>query len=148
MFKFIMMLTFAISIGAHADSGLVKVVSVNSVKGTMDKLELKLKEKGMTIFKRISHSEGAKKIGKSLRDTELLIFGNPKLGSKLMNCNQEIGLDLPLKMLSWKDKKGKVWLAYNKISNLENKYGIKICGQKVFKKMKKALKGFVQFATK
>jgi len=73
---------------AYADNGLVNVKSPYAVKKTTDRLETALKEKGMTIFARINHSEGAKKVGIDLPATELIIFGNPKVGSPLMNCNR------------------------------------------------------------
>jgi hypothetical protein len=81
---------------AYADNGLIDVKSSYAVKKTADRLETALKEKGMTIFARINHSEGAKKVGIDLPATELIIFGNPKVGSPLMNCNRTVGIDLPL----------------------------------------------------
>jgi uncharacterized protein (DUF302 family) len=67
----------------------------------------------MTIFARIDHAVGAAKVGLPLRPTELLIFGNAKAGTPLMQSNQETGIDLPLKVLVWEDAAGKTWLSYN-----------------------------------
>ncbi|MFV2061718.1 MAG: DUF302 domain-containing protein [Gammaproteobacteria bacterium] len=103
----------------HSDSstpevqGMISIKSANSVKVTLDKLETVLKKKGITIVTRWSHDAGAKKVGIKLRPTELLIFGNPKLGSHFFTSQQTAGIDLPLKALAWQDSKGQVWLSYN-----------------------------------
>ena len=83
-----------------ADNGLVSLKSPYDVKTTIDRLESVLKEKGMTIFKRVNHTKGAKKVGLKLRPTELLIFGNPKVGTPLMQCGQSAAIDLPQKALA------------------------------------------------
>jgi len=93
--------------------GMIVIKSANSVKVTLDKLEAVLKKKGITIVTRWSHDVGAKKVGIKLRPTELLIFGNPKLGSHFFTSRQTSGIDLPLKALAWQDEKGQVWLGYN-----------------------------------
>ena len=80
-----------------AAGGLVKVASVHDIATTVDRLEAVLLKKGMTVFARIEHSAGAKKIGCSLPATEVLVFGNPKIGSVLMACSRIIGIDLPQK---------------------------------------------------
>jgi uncharacterized protein (DUF302 family) len=72
-----------------------------------------LATKGITVFARIDHAAGAASAGMPLRPTELLIFGNPKAGTPLMQANQTIGIDLPLKVLVWEDASGGVWIAYN-----------------------------------
>ena len=96
-----------------AEDGLVSVASQHSVKDTLDRLEADLKAKGITVFARIDHAAGAASVAMSLRPTELLIFGNPKAGTPLMQSNQTIGIDLPLKILGWEDAGGKVWITYN-----------------------------------
>ena len=79
----------------------------------MDRLEAEIKAKGMTVFARIDHAAGAAAVGLPLRPTELLIFGNAKGGTPLMQSMQTIGIDLPLKALVWQDGSGKTWLSYN-----------------------------------
>jgi uncharacterized protein (DUF302 family) len=130
----------------YAAKGVVNVKSSHSVKKTADRLESILKKKGMTVFIRINHAEGAKKIGRELRPTELLIFGNPKVGTKLMQCSQSIGLDLPLKALVWESEGGQVWLTYNDPIYLAYRHGIAECGG-VIKKVENALKNFAKVAT-
>lgn len=98
-----------------SDDGLVTVASKHSVKDSLDRLEAALRAKGVTIFARIDHAAGAASVGLPLRPTELIIFGNPKAGTPLMQANQTAGLDLPLKVLAWEDGAGKVWLTYNEL---------------------------------
>ena len=131
---------------AYADNGLVSVKSSHDVKTTADRLENKLKQKGMTVFIRINHAEGAQKVGKVLRPTELLIFGNPKVGAPLMQCSQRVAIDLPQKALIWKDEAGQVWLSYNNPKYLATRHGIKDCGE-VIKKIGNALDNFAKTAT-
>lgn len=128
-------------------SGLVTVKSMHSVKMTADKLENILKAKGMTVFARIDHGAGAKKVGVELRPTELVIFGNPKVGSPLMACEQSVAIDLPQKMLIWEDAKGETWLGYNKPEYLKARHDIEGC-KSVLQKITGALKAFSAAAAK
>jgi uncharacterized protein (DUF302 family) len=121
-----------------ADNGLIKKKSAHSVAVTLDRLEKILKEKGIGIAVRWNHSAKAKSVGMEMRDTEILIFGNPKMGTPLMISDQEIGIDLPLKALAYKDAQGQVWLVYNDPVYLKARYGIKD-KDPVFEKMTGAL---------
>jgi len=129
-----------------ADKGMISKKSQYSVKVTLDKLENVLRKKGITIVTRWSHHAGAKKAGIPLRPTELLIFGNPKLGSHFFTSNQTAGIDLPMKALAWKDKKGQVWLTYNDPTYIANRHSI---GDrpKIVKKMTGALNKLTNVAT-
>jgi uncharacterized protein (DUF302 family) len=104
--------------------GLTTVPSAHGVKDTIDRLESDVKSKGMTIFARVDHAAGAKAAGLTLRPTELLMFGNAKGGTPLMQANQTIGIDLPLKALAWEDADGKVWLSYNEPAWLAARHGL------------------------
>ena len=115
----------AASVNAGGNNGIIKKKSMHSVSETLDRLENVLKKKGIGIAVRWKHSEKAAGVGMKMRDTEILIFGNPKLGSPLMLSNQEIGIDLPMKALAYKDEKGQVWLAYNDPAYLKKRHGIK-----------------------
>ena len=130
---------------ANADNGVVNVQSAHAVNDTADRLEDVLNKKGMTIFNRINHSEGAGKVGIDLRDTELIIFGNPKVGSPLMACQQSAAIDLPQKALIWKDTKGTVWISYNDPIYLKNRHGISGCDA-VLQKVAKAMAGITKAA--
>jgi uncharacterized protein (DUF302 family) len=107
-----------------SDDGLITLASNHPVKATMDRLEAALREKGITLFARIDHAAGAASVDMPLRPTELIIFGNPKAGTPLMQARQSIGIDLPLKMLGWQDAAGKVWLAYNDPAWLARRHGL------------------------
>ena len=131
---------------AIADDGLVNIKSSHGVKVTADRLENTLRTKGMTVFIRINHAEGAQKVGKKLRPTELIIFGNPKVGTPLMQCGQSVAIDLPQKALIWEDEAGQVWLSYNDPKYLARRHGIKGCDE-VIKKIDDALGNFAKTAT-
>jgi uncharacterized protein (DUF302 family) len=130
----------------YADNGIISIKSSHDVKTTVDRLDNILREKGMTVFIRINHAEGAQKVGKKLRPTELVIFGNPKVGTPLMQCGQSVGIDLPQKALIWQDKAGQVWLSYNDPKYLASRHSIKECGE-IIKKIEKALGNFARMAT-
>ena len=107
-----------------SDDGLITLASNHPIKATMDRLEAALRDKGITLFARIDHAAGAASVDMPLRPTELIIFGNPKSGTPLMQARQSIGIDLPLKMLGWQDAAGKVWLAYNDPAWLARRHGL------------------------
>ena len=107
-----------------AVDGLTTLPSSHGPKDTMSRFEAEVKAKGMTVFARIDHAAGAAQAGLSLRPTEVLIFGNAKAGTPLMQSNPSIGIDLPLKMLVWEDANGKVWLSYNEPNWLAKRHGL------------------------
>ncbi len=129
-----------------AEPGLISLKSSHDVKNTADLLETVLNEKGMTVFLRVDHAEGARKVGQELRPTELVIFGNPKVGTPLMQCSQTMAIDLPQKALIWQDEKGQVWLTYNDPQYLATRHGIDAC-KAVLDKVQNVLKNFAQAAT-
>jgi uncharacterized protein (DUF302 family) len=107
-----------------AADGLMTLPSSFAPKETMDRLEAEIKAKGMTVFARIDHATGAAQVGLPLRPTAVLIFGNAKGGTPLMQANQTVGIDLPLKALVFEDAAGKVWLSYNEPSWLAKRHGL------------------------
>src|SRR5271168_3726007 len=98
---------------AMAADGLTTIASAHKPAETVSRFEAALKDKGMTLFARIDHAAGATEAGLSLRPTTLLIFGNAKAGTPLMQADQTIGIDLPLRALVWQDAAGKTFLSYN-----------------------------------
>ena len=146
---FIIVLTmfFLSTTAALAAEGMITKTSGHSVKKTMDRFEKIVTDKGFTVVARVNHAAAAIKSGGTLRPTELLIFGNPKLGTQLMQSNQTIGIDLPLKVLIWEDDKGKVTLGYNDPAWLAKRHGI-TDREKVFAKMAGALGKFSDNAVK
>jgi uncharacterized protein (DUF302 family) len=137
------LLMVSITIPAAATDGVVTVQSAFDVEKTADRMETLLKEKGMTIFNRIRHSAGAGKVGIKLRDTELIIFGNPKVGSPLMKCQQSVAIDLPQKALIWEDETSKVWISYNDPRYLVKRHNIIGC-EDIIAKIEKVLAGIAK----
>jgi uncharacterized protein (DUF302 family) len=127
--------------------GLTTIQSSFEPKETMNRLEATVQAKGMTVFARIDHAAGATAAGLSLRPTEVLIFGNAKAGTPLMNSVQSIGLDLPLKALVWQDALGKTWLSYNDPAWLAQRYGVGPETQPLVNNMTAALNGVAKAAT-
>lgn len=107
-----------------SDNGLITIPSAHSVKDTIDRIEADVKSKGMTIFARIDHAAGAKEADMTLAPTLLLVFGNAKAGTPLMQGDQRIGIDLPLKVLAWQDAAGKTWLTYIDPNWLAQRHGL------------------------
>lgn len=131
---------------AFATEGVISIKSAHTVAVTADRLEKILGSKGMTVFKRIDHAAGAKKVGKTLRPTELVIFGNPKVGTPLMLCRQSVAIDLPQKALIWQDEAGQVWFSYNDPQYLALRHNIQGCDE-VLKKVAGALGNFAKKAS-
>ena len=131
---------------AFAGEGMISIKSAHSVAVTGDRLENILQKKGMTVFKRINHAAGAQKIGKTLRPTELVIFGNPKVGTPLMLCSHSIAIDLPQKALIWQDEAEQVWFSYNDPQFLALRHNTQGCDA-VLKKVAMALGNFAKAAT-
>lgn len=130
----------------QADNGLIVKPSAFGPGETLDRLQTVLEKKGLTVFARVDHAAGASKAGLNLRPTQLLIFGNPKMGTPLMNSNQNIGIDLPMKVLAWEDETGKSWVAYNEPTYLANRHGIKDHPE-IIQKMTGALDALTNKAT-
>jgi uncharacterized protein (DUF302 family) len=107
-----------------AAQGLTTIKSSHGPQETMNRLDAAVKAKGMTVFARIDHSAGASAVGLSLKPTEVLIFGNAKGGTPLMQSAQTIGIDLPLKALVWQDASGDTWLSYNDPAWLAKRHGL------------------------
>ncbi len=109
--------------GIHMAGGIIDVPSRYSVSETLTRLQLILKEKGMTVFALVNHSGEAEKVGLTMRPTQLLIFGSPKGGTPLMVAAPRLAIDLPLKALAWQDEQGQVWLSYNSPEYLQQRHG-------------------------
>jgi uncharacterized protein (DUF302 family) len=112
---------------AHAADGLIAVKSPYSAKATMDKFEAVAKAKGLNVFARIDHAAGATKAGKTLRSTEVLIFGNPQGGTPFMECAQSMSIDLPIKALVWEDAAAQVWVSYNDLAWIAKRHAVESC---------------------
>ncbi len=120
-------------------NGLVKIKSNYSVETTVQRFESIAKERGLNIFGVVNHQAGAESVGLELRPTQVVIFGNPRAGTPLMQCNQTAGIDLPQKALIWRDEKGQVWLAYNSPKYLSRRHKLKGCADKPLERIENAL---------
>lgn len=126
---------------ATADDDIIKLQSSYDVQTTTKHFKNSLQKKGVTLFAQIDHAKNAKKVGQKLRPTQLLIFGNPKIGTPLIQCSQSVALDLPQKVLIYEDINGTVWLTYNNPHYIALRHNIKGC-TKVINKIDKVLANF------
>ena len=106
------------------DNGLIIKQSSFDVSETLDRLEALFGDRGIGVAARVDHAAAAEKAGLKLNPNQVLIFGNPNLGTPLMESNPTIGIDLPLKVLSWEDDAGTVWVAYNDPGFLSGRHAI------------------------
>lgn len=143
----VVLLTLFSFTASAAGKGVITLRSANDVNTTLKQFKKVLKAKKMTIFKVINHTKGARKVGLTLRPTTVVIFGNPKVGTIFMQCNQEAAIDFPMKMLIHEDSKGQVWVSYNDPEYLASRHGVTKCS-KVRKKMAGAQKMFATAAIK
>jgi uncharacterized protein (DUF302 family) len=140
-----MLVALVLPLSAGAADELATKPSKYSVKETLDRLTTALEGKGITPAARIDHAAGAKRAGLELRPTEVLLFGNPKLGTPLMQANRHIAIDLPMRVLAWEDDAGKVWISYIQPDTLKARY--KIDGRDdALKAMASALEAFTSAA--
>jgi uncharacterized protein (DUF302 family) len=107
-----------------ADPDLVTLPSAHGAGETVERLKSLLVQKGIQVFADVDHAAGAQTVGLSLRPTRVLIFGNPKAGTPLMQSRQTIGLDLPLRALVWEDEAGKVWVTYRRVESLARQHHV------------------------
>jgi len=130
-----------------AADGLVTVKSAFGPEETMNRCEAEVRAKGLTVFAHVDHAAGAAAAGLPLRPTDLLIFGNAKGGTPLMQSVQTIGIDLPLKALVWQDASGTTWLSYNDPAYLTHRHGLDDSANATVTAMSGALKAIAAKAT-
>ncbi len=131
---------------AMAQEGMIAVKSAYDVTTTSDRLVNILGQKGMKVFARIDHAAGAASIGDALAPMELILFGNPKIGTGLMKCAPGTGIDLPMKALVWEADDGSTWLGYNDAEYLKSRHDLNGCDA-LIEKVKGALAKFANAAT-
>jgi uncharacterized protein (DUF302 family) len=123
------------------------VQSEHGPEDTMNRLEAAIQAKGMTVFARIDHAAGATAAGLSLRPTNLLIFGNAKAGTPLMQLDQTMGFDLPLKALVWQDENDQTWLSYTNLAWLARQHALGAQVEATIKAMTGGLAALAKAAT-
>jgi uncharacterized protein (DUF302 family)/uncharacterized membrane protein YidH (DUF202 family) len=106
------------------ENGVISILSNHSVDQIVQKLKDILQAKGVTLFALVDHNGEAEKAGLKMLPTKLLIFGSPKAGTPLMLAAPSIAIDLPLKILIWEDREGKVWVSYNSVTYLQERHGL------------------------
>jgi len=131
-----------------AQEGLVSIESRHSAPETMERLLAALKKRDLAVFARVDHAAGAAAVGMPLRPTEVVLFGNPKGGTTLMQDQQRAGIDLPLKALVWQDAEGKVWLSYNAPDWIAARAGLGSGSAAAVSAMAKGLAAIAEEATK
>ena len=142
------LLVVCLAIPAFASaSDIVKKASAHSVKETMDKFEKIIKSKGLGVFVRVDHKKNAESVDMKMNDAEVIIFGNPKGGTVLMNNDISVSLDLPLRVAVYKDNDGKVWISYHNPQSVKDNYKI-TNGTKVLDKVEGALDKLTSAAAK
>lgn len=127
---------------------LITVPGNQLFKKTVERVISLIKEKEFTIFERIDHAAEAHQQELNLPPTQLIIFGNPKIGTLLMQDQQSCGIDLPAKILIWEDETGKVWLSYNKMSSLKKKHHLTEESNTVLQKIENVVAGICTKASK
>src|ERR1700689_4563374 len=130
-----------------AAEGLITVQSSHGPEVTMNRFEGEVRSRGMTVFAHIDHAAGGAAASLSLRPTDLLIFGNAKGGTPLMQAAQTIGIDLPLKALVWQDAQGGTWLSYNDPAWLAQRQGLEDAAEAAVRMMAGALAAIAKAAT-
>ena len=119
--------------------GLTTFKSMFGPTETMDRLAAAVTGRGMAVLARIDHAAAAAKVGMALRPTEVLIFGNPRAGTPLMQASQTLGIDLPLRALVWQDEAGATWLGYNDPQWLARRHGPQLGSEPALQPMLHAL---------
>jgi uncharacterized protein (DUF302 family) len=109
---------------APSAEGVTSKPSPFPVAETMRRLEETARSKGLTIFARIDHAAGARSVGLTMQDEELLVFGNPRAGTPLMVARPLVGLELPLRVLVWRDAEGRVWVSYEESAFIVRRFGL------------------------
>jgi uncharacterized protein (DUF302 family) len=128
--------------------GLITVASAQGPQETMATLQAEVKARGLTVFAHVDHGAGAAAVGLSLLPTDLLVFGNAKGGTPLMQAAQTVGIDLPLKVLVWQDASGKTWVSYNDPNWIAKRHGLGADAEATVKALSGALAAITAAAAK
>ncbi len=141
----LLLLALATAGAARAAEGLSERPSAFDVATTESRLVQALEQAGMTVFARVDHAAGARGAGLALAPTRVVIFGNPAVGTRLMQCRRSTAIDLPMKALIWRED-GRTRLAFNSPAYLRDRHAVEGC-KGVLETMRKALEGFARAAT-
>ncbi|MEM7508870.1 MAG: DUF302 domain-containing protein [Pseudomonadota bacterium] len=117
------LLAVLVPLGAQA-ADLISIESNHSVAETIDRLKANVEKAGATVFARVDHAKGAASVDQELRPTEMLMFGNPKLGTPAMQGAQTMAPDLPMRVIAWEDAQGKVFIGYRDPAEAAKLHGL------------------------
>jgi uncharacterized protein (DUF302 family) len=131
---------------AQQNDGLVRVRSTRDFNQTVTALDSAISAANLRIFARVDHAANARGVSMDLRPTTVFIFGNPQVGSRLMQCEQTTAIDLPLKILVWQDSTSAVWVGYEAPAKLSERHKVQGC-QDVVDRFAAALAGLSASAT-
>jgi uncharacterized protein (DUF302 family) len=145
MFAALVMAVGLLAGTAQAQDSLIVKESPHSVSETLDRLAAAAEEKGLKVFSRIDHAAGAESAGLELRPTQLLVIGNPNVGTPLMQADQRLALSVPLRIAAWQDENDTVWVGYWSPEVFAVQYGISEQSERL-KKMAGALDGLTAAA--
>lgn len=129
-----------------AAEGLFNIASKSGFQETLARLKREIASRGLTLFAVIDHAKGAEEAGLSLRPTTALIFGNAKGGTPLMQANQTIGIDLPLRALVWQDDAGKTWISCNDPVWFAQRHGVTLEAAQEAAKLRNGLEAIIKNA--
>ncbi len=102
--------------------GIIVRTSVHGFADTVEATRTMLRQVGQTIFAEIDQAAAARSVGLPLRPTTLFIFGNPQVGTAVMQAVPLFALELPLKILVWRDDDGSTKVAYRSLAALRDAY--------------------------
>ncbi len=136
--NFLILTLFLISTSANATKGMVNLKSKYSVEKTTRDFVNVLKSRGITVFTVIDHLKNAKSVGLNIRQSKVIIFGNPKIGTKLIQCKSESAIDLPMKALIWQNPNFQTIFSYNNMTHIMARHNL-ACSQKVLSKIDEIL---------
>ena len=104
--------------------GIITRLSPFPLKETLEHLQEAIQSRNLSLFAHIDHSGEAKKVGLSMQETHVLLFGNPQAGTPVMIASPLLALDLPLRVLIWQDEDERVWVSYTSATYLAARYSI------------------------
>ena len=143
----LLLVTVPLFAAGAESSGVVHVKSRHSAEDTVERARRMIESQGLRMFGIIDHQHEAKKAGETLLPTRVLVFGNPQLGTRIMQDNRVSGLDLPMKLLVWEAADGVVWITYHRADELAQRHGF-APGDKRFAKISSALKDLAKAAAR
>ncbi len=138
---------FVFILPSSAAEGLHRLRSGHDVETTMDRFEQSLRTQGFRVFIRIDYATKMKKVGLHVQPMQALVFGKPKLGARLIQCQPEIAIDLPMKVLIYQGEQGRVWLTYEDPHWLAKRHELGHCGAPLIQKMSAVLHQLARAAT-